>query len=453
MPAYDDSARAYLAAGWAPIPVRGKTMPAKGATGYDGTVTPEKVEGWLQADTTARARAGRGVGLDNIGLRHQLTLAIDVDQGYGNKGGVAQLAAWATKVGLPPLPATWSSTARGDDSPSRQYLYRIDADVVFKTKPCEAVELCCWHHRFTVCAPTIHPTTGTPYTWYEPAAAGVPPTWGSPSAFFPTPAHLPILPTAWTVALRGGVANADRSAETVDLPELMAAFPTGDPDGLVRWLIAKWSDPAQHVGHDEAKDALINCFMVGREGHPGVPDLYAVLVQRYTDYLAVARPDVAAAEVRSLVTACAVIAQQKPVTPTAGPFVAMGYRSVDDFLAGRKTPLGPPVADGPTPSIEAAFTTAATDEELAYFLAGYTGYSRPDKLGRRAAWMKTEEPARLAWHTRCMVADALAGQYPAARALDALAAAYAAHGGQDPHGARALLSVALGAVLNAKVSA
>lgn len=310
---FDETARIYLGAGWWPIPVHGKAVPAKGTTGYGGTVTPEKVEAWLQDDLTARAVAKRGVGLDNIGLRHQLTLAIDVDQGYGVKSGVASLAAWAGKLGLPPLPATWSSTARGDDSPSRQYLYRIPEDAPLKTKPCDSVELCCWHHRFTVVSPTIHPGTKTAYRWYLPGADGVPPSWGKTLDVIPSAAHLPHLPPEWWAAFRGGVANADRTAATVDLPELMATFPDGDPDGLVRWLIEKWSDPAQHVGHDEAKDALIHAFLLGREGHPGVRELYRVLVERFTTYLAVDRPDVAAVEVRSLVEACATIAQQKPI--------------------------------------------------------------------------------------------------------------------------------------------
>ncbi len=420
MTAYDDAARAYLTAGWSPIPVRGKSQPARGTTGYEGTVTAEKVERWLNVDLDQRARDGRGVGLDNIGLRHQLTLSIDVDQGYGNKGGVAALAAWAEKRGLPALTATWSSTARGDDSPSRQYLYRITEDVTFKTKPCDSVELCTWHHRFTVCAPTIHPGTHTPYVWYVPGDAGVPPSWGAPADRTPAPGDLAVLPAEWVAALRGGVANADRSIATVDLPALFASFPQGQPDKLVDWLIAKWADEGQHVGHDEFKNALLNCLMVGREGHPGVDQLYRVLVERYTRYLAVTRPDVADAEVRSLVNACATIAQQKPIRASTA------VTAVDE---------------------------GATDDEVAAFLATYTRYQRPDKLGRRTTWMHTDEPRRLAWHARCLVRDCIAGDFPADRVLAALTAAYRHHGGDDPRGGRTLLSMALGAILDLKVSA
>jgi hypothetical protein len=430
MPAYDDAALDYLGEGWLPIPVRGKSIPVGKTTGYDGTVTVEKVAGWLNDDLNQRALDGRGVGVDSIGIRHHLTLAIDVDHGYGDKNGVQQLAEWATKLGLPPLPATWSSTARGDDSPSRQYLYRIAEDVTFKTKPCKSVELCTWHHRFTVCAPTIHPGTHTPYAWYLPGTDGVPPAWGARSDRIPAVDELAELPAEWFAALRGGVANADKSAVVVDLPELFATFTAGEPDGLVRHLITKWSDDGQHVGHDEFKNALINALMVGREGHPGVPELYAVLVDRYTRYLNVSRPDVAAHEVRSLVDACATIAQQKPVTRAADvlPPVGMGVDPLD-------------------------YPALATDEELDTWLDTYTRFDNPTRLGRRIHWMKTDPACRLTWHARHLVAETFTGNYPADRAVRALAGAYRHHGGQDHNGPKALLSMALGAILNAKVCA
>lgn len=434
MSAYDDAAPTYLAGGWCPIPVHGKTVPVKGATGYEGTVTPEKVAGWLVADLTQRAINKRGSGMDNIGLRHQRTLAVDVDHGYGDKNGVEQLALYAQKLGLPPLPATWSSTARGDDTPSRQYLYRLAEDVTFATKPCKSVEVCCWHHRFTVCAPTIHPITGTPYKWYLPGNDGVPPSWGAAAPRYPAPDDLAPLPAEWLHAFRGGVANADKSATVVDLPELFATFTPGPPDGLVQHLIDKWSDEGQHVGHDEAKNALINCFMVGREGHPGVADLYQLLIDRYTTYLNIARPTEADREVRNLVTACATIAQQKPVTP----IVVGRMPTPAEFMAGARVYLTPITMPVPAPQ---------DDDLVLLFVNTYTRYGTPARLGRRTAWMKTDNSSRLAWHAGCLVNDVLAGHYPGDRALRALADAYRHHGGQDPHGARSILSMALSAVL------
>src|SRR5690606_5319408 len=305
MAPYDEAAEIYLAGELLPIPVRGKNPPVTGATGYEGTVTFDKVNGWLHSDVKARAKAGRGAGYDNLAIRHQLTLAIDVDEGYGGKNGVEQLARFAAERGLPPLPATWSSTARGEDSGSRQYFYRIPEDITFTTKPCKSVELCTWHHRFSVVAPSVHPDTGNTYAWYEPGADGVPPTWGPRTARIPRADMWPTLPAEWFETFRGNAANADRSVETVSVAELVKTFRDGQPDSYVQRLLAKWGDPKQHVGHDEAKDALVHAFMLGREGHTGVRELLNLLWTRYLTYLNEARPRVAQFEARSLVAATA----------------------------------------------------------------------------------------------------------------------------------------------------
>jgi hypothetical protein len=435
------AARPYLGAGWWPIPIRGKAMPVKGVTGYEGSVTAEKVEGWLVPNVTTRALNGRGVGMDNIGIRHQLTLAIDVDQGYGSKGGVAELAAFATRAGLPPLPGTLSSTARGDDSPSRQYIYRIERDEPLKTKPCDSVELCNWHHRFTACWPSIHPN-GNVYRWYAPGDPGVPPGWGAPLDGVPALDGAAWLPAEWYRAFIGAVANADRTATTVEVPDLVATFSTDGPDGLVRYLIEKWSDESQHVGHDEAKGALIHAFMLGREGRPGVAQLLTVIFDRFTAYLTVARPGAAEREAATLVEACAAIAQQKPLAETT--YYLGATPTPAEFMAGAVPLPVPTAAEDPN---------VATDEEMALFLSTYTRYGRPDRLGRRAAWMTGDAPSALHRHARYLVADVFAGHYPARKALDVLQTAYRHHGGQNPAAPRHILSAALGATLNAKVSA
>ncbi len=128
-----------------------------------------------------------------------------------------------------------------------------------------------------------------------------------------------------------------------------------------------------------------------------------------------------------------------------------GKPTPEQFMRG-ETPIVPaPVADVPAATVLPPHT--ATGEELAYFLANYTRYARPDRLGRRLAWMRAEPAHRLMHHAGRLVVDALDGHYPADRALDALAAAYLHHGGPDPDGPRTILRVALGAVLNVKASA
>jgi hypothetical protein len=329
---YDAAAEVYLAGGLWPIPVLGKAQPVTGTTGYDGTVTYDKVNRWLDPDPLVRARAGRGASVNNIAIRHQHTLAVDVDHGYGDKNGVEQLAAHAARHDLPPLPATWSSTARGDDSPSRQYIYRIPGDVKFKTKPCKSVELCTWHHRYTVCAPSVHPTAGR-YTWYLPGEAGVPPTWGSSTTRVPRRDDFAELPVEWLEHLRGGVVDADRTMPVFALADLLARFPAGDPDPLIRHLIEKWR--GEHVGHDECKNALINALILGREGRVGVPALVELLVGKFAAYVRSERPEQADGEVARLVEFCAEIAQQKPL-PEPPPEVeddGLGDRDVAHYGA------------------------------------------------------------------------------------------------------------------------
>lgn len=432
---YDEAAEVLLASDFLPIPVAGKSQPIGGATGYDGTVTFEKVNRWLHSDLTVRAKAGRGHRMDNVGIRHQLTLAIDVDEGYGDKSGVSQLAQFAARAGLPPLPATWSSTARGDSSPSRQYLYRIPEDRPLKTKPCKAVELCNWHHRYTVCAPSIHPDTGAAYAWYLPGEAGVPPTWGERTTRYPRRDVLADLPAEWFEVFAAGVTvNADRTVDTVAVQEFLAAFEEGDPDGLVRHLIAKWAAPAQHVGHDEAKSALIHAFMLGRAGHVGVPRLVEVIYGRLVGYLE-ATPGRGKGEADRLLSATATIAQQKPEperVEEAGFFQGGSYK---------------------IPKVVTALDDAATPEELAHFLSTFTRYGDPRRLGRRLTWAKGDAPGRLPFHARHLVTEALAGHYPARRALGALTEAYSHHGGTDAASPRILLGMALGDVLAQRISA
>lgn len=186
---YDEAARLYLAAGWQPIPVHEKGPPVKGATGYAGTVTPVKVAAWLSPNPSTRHKAGRWWGANNIAIRHHETLAIDIDA-----GGDLELILYGARRGLPELPPTWSSTAHGPHSPIRQHLYRIPGDLRFETHPCRGVDLCVWHHRYTVCWPSVHPGTGQLYRWYEPG--------GEAADRAPAVSELAVLPQEWVAAFR-----------------------------------------------------------------------------------------------------------------------------------------------------------------------------------------------------------------------------------------------------------
>lgn len=88
---YSQSASAYLHSGWWPIPVQGKNRPVAGATGKRGEVTQGRVKHWI-----------RQLPTHNVGLRHEGTIAVDIDH-HGDKTGAVTISrlehAWGQ---LPP---------------------------------------------------------------------------------------------------------------------------------------------------------------------------------------------------------------------------------------------------------------------------------------------------------------------------------------------------------------
>ncbi|WP_306232543.1 bifunctional DNA primase/polymerase [Agrococcus beijingensis] len=258
---YGKSAKAYRKTGLWPIPVQGKVNPPKGSTGHVGTVTPDKVKAWR------RDRGG-----DNIAIRHDGTVAIDVDDGYGGKQGAKTLAQLEAKAGEP-LPPTFTSTARGKSSPSRQHLYRIPEGVMLATNPGADVEVCQRHHRYSVVAPSVHPDTGKPYRWYGPDGERLD---GPPQL-----EDVPFLPDAWREVLASGPVKVDPDA---DLDEILAAARAGDPSPAVEELVEKMHG-LEHVGHNDFLGLSYQAIRLALEGHPGVPDALDELQRLHREYL------------------------------------------------------------------------------------------------------------------------------------------------------------------------
>jgi catechol 2,3-dioxygenase-like lactoylglutathione lyase family enzyme len=115
---YKQNAFNYRERGWAcvlPLPPGQKFPPPNGRSGYDG-VEPDdaQIEQW---------RAEKPDG--NIALvMPDTVVGIDVDAHDGKRGEETFKAAQAR---FGPLPATWTSTARGVASPSRHYFFRVPA--------------------------------------------------------------------------------------------------------------------------------------------------------------------------------------------------------------------------------------------------------------------------------------------------------------------------------------
>lgn len=205
---YADHVVGYAQAGWPcilPVPAASKFPPPTGFTGADGRNTDPLT---LVEFATTRP-------YDSIALRMpEGVIGIDVDeydkvsvddagaQHVVPKRGSATLAACIEKWG--PLPATWSSTARGDETgpgvsrimffraPVRRYAAQLGSDV-------EVIQR---HHRYVVVAPSPNPHAGGAlYRWYRPD--------GSPALpdEIPSPAALAELPAAWAVGLSEGASE------------------------------------------------------------------------------------------------------------------------------------------------------------------------------------------------------------------------------------------------------
>jgi DNA polymerase I-like protein with 3'-5' exonuclease and polymerase domains/phage/plasmid-associated DNA primase len=198
---YADHVVDYAQAGWPcilPVPPGDKFPPPSGFTGAEGIDTdPLQLVAWAgsHAHSSIALRMPDGV------------IGIDVDQ-YLKKGvqkhGAETLDALIAELG--PLPATWSSTARGDaggPGVSRVMLFQVPAQRYTPNLTAGGtgdIEIIQRHHRYIVVAPSVNPETGTVYRWYDPQ--------GQPSDKVPGPMDLAVLPPAWVNHLREGATAA-----------------------------------------------------------------------------------------------------------------------------------------------------------------------------------------------------------------------------------------------------
>lgn len=177
---YSQSASAYLHSGWWPIPVQGKNRPVAGATGKRGEVTQGRVKHWI-----------RQLPTHNVGLRHEGTIAVDIDH-HGDKTGAVTISRLEHAWGQ--LPPTWSSTSRGDGALSRQLFYRVPKDL--RLRDLKDVEIIQHDYRYSIVWPSIHPETGETYFWFDPDGVRI----DSP----PAVGDLPELPERWLQGLIHG---------------------------------------------------------------------------------------------------------------------------------------------------------------------------------------------------------------------------------------------------------
>lgn len=217
---YGSSAKAYLAAGYWPLPLppRKKASPPEGYTGRtERKVGLADVDRWI-----AENRSG------NIALRLPPGVAgIDVDAYKDDR----HLAAWEELIArYGPLPdAPWCSSR--NDGVSGVRLFRVDKDWEAAGKlpegsngisPGEVIQ---WHHRYVVCPPSIHPDTGRAYRWRSGSITKV--------------TDLPALPQSWLDALDIAAAPAraaPRRAPAPKSPGQTGGRPGDDFNECADWL-------------------------------------------------------------------------------------------------------------------------------------------------------------------------------------------------------------------------
>lgn len=226
---YATSWRLYADRGWRgilPVTYQDKATPPGEFTGYDGK--------W---PTDGRLARWADEGVRNIVLRlPDDVIGIDVDQ-YVKKGkqknGATQLAEFEAAHGV--LPATWSSTRREADGPSRIRFYRVPAGTQFPEKIAADIDVIQFGHRYAVVWPSVVPDEGNPddillYAWYDPnfLESDVP----------PRPEDLTLLPDHLIEAMRaaGPIKSKQDEGKTAKKtgPELY--LPPGDPGRTNEWL-------------------------------------------------------------------------------------------------------------------------------------------------------------------------------------------------------------------------
>lgn len=266
---FKDAAGAYIQAGWLCIPVKGKSVPPAGVTGRAGSIDSNAIFAYTLDPFWAA---------QNLAVRSDGSwITIDVDD-YDDKHGAEDLAELEAKYG--PLPATYSSTSRGQDSPSRQYFFAVpDPTTEFRSKPADSIEVVQHSHRFAVAWPSIHPDTKQQYAWYDQD--------GHLMAGPPNLEDLEYLPEAWLEFLSvkapvAAVAGAPSAPEGFDgnISAWLGILPAGEPSERVERLIG--DIPAEDFGHDVLVKLIYRLVRLGAENEPGVE---AALVHLRAEWL------------------------------------------------------------------------------------------------------------------------------------------------------------------------
>lgn len=268
---YTAAAPLYRAAGWMqviPLPEGRKTPPPAGFTGRSRKpVTDEQIQLWSQANPNANTGIVIPEGV--------LVLDIDAAQGHQVKAdGAKGISELSQELGM--LPATWSSTAHGIDSPARHLFYKVPEGHAWKGGAIEGVDILQPGHRYSVVWPSIHPSGGM-YCWYTPS--------GRVASTLPRISDLATLPWKWVDYLRkpDSMANLTHSNPSTTP---IASNPRGYDDRMCKavntFLNMTLANPASKGSrHDTTLQAVWALVNFAQEGHRGALDAISQLKPRF----------------------------------------------------------------------------------------------------------------------------------------------------------------------------
>lgn len=274
---YAAAAPLYRAEGWMqviPLPEGRKTPPPAGFTGRSRKpVTDEQVRFWSQSDPTANTGIVIPEGV--------LVLDIDAAQGHQVKAdGAKGISELSQELGA--LPATWSSTSHGIDSPARHLFYKVPEGLAWKGGAIEGVDILQPGHRYSVVWPSIHPS-GEMYCWYTPS--------GSTTSQIPHISDLATLPWKWVDYLRKPEHTTPKPAFNTLISHETGTYDTRMCKAINTFLNKTLSNPASKGSrHDTTLQAVWALVNFAQEGHRGALDAINQLKPRFIAEIAPDRP-------------------------------------------------------------------------------------------------------------------------------------------------------------------
>lgn len=266
---YAAAAPLYRAAGWMqviPLPEGRKTPPPSGFTGRSRKpVTDEQVRFWSQSDPTANTGIVIPEGV--------LVLDIDAEQGHQVKAdGAKGISELSQELGM--LPATWSSTAHGIDSPARHLFYKVPEGLAWKGGAIEGVDILQPGHRYSVVWPSIHPS-GEMYSS------------GSTTSQIPHISDLATLPWKWVDYLRKPEHTTPRPTSNTLISPETGTYDARMCKAINTFLHKTLSNPASKGSrHDTTLQAVWALVNFAQEGHRGALDAISQLKPRFIQEVA-----------------------------------------------------------------------------------------------------------------------------------------------------------------------